>query len=316
MRFLLPQGIGDSVWALHKIQSISTKIGDGRIDVLLSGGGHQIETRALDFVRRFSFVDSAEMRPYSVHPKVAVSPEGYYNYIEDGMYNFPDKTGWKMERVCALMPNGPLERGIRLENWLPQYEINWDIWKDFIIDELDHLTTSLIPRDYAVFYLGPLTGNTTDGHNRGPLWKPEDWINLGRRVHDEFGLRIVAVGAPYDVAYFQNLVGPQLNGDSPYWTNLIGQTSIGQLYSITQNARFVVSYQSGVGIVSAYLGTPTAIWWRGRGDSISPSKYLSFDERMASAWASPAMLQSRQYFPMIYKRDGVDEIMEWARCVV
>src|SRR5712672_3640532 len=131
MKFLLPSGIGDSVWALHKIQSVANKLGDDKIDIYLSGGPSKLESRALDFVRHFSFVNSAEMRPYSVHPKVPVSPEGYYNYIEDGMYEFPGQGGWRMEKVCALMPNGPLERGIRLEQWLPKYEINWDIFKHF-----------------------------------------------------------------------------------------------------------------------------------------------------------------------------------------
>lgn len=50
MKFLLPSGIGDSVWGLHKIQSVSKKIGDGRIDIYLSGGNSVIESRALDFV--------------------------------------------------------------------------------------------------------------------------------------------------------------------------------------------------------------------------------------------------------------------------
>lgn len=308
MKFLLPQGIGDSVWAIHKVQSIAAKLGDGRIDILLSGGTHQIETRALDFVRRFSFVDSAEMRPYSVHPKVPVSPEGQYNYIQDGMYDFPDNTGWRVERCCALMPNGPLERGIRLEDWLPQYEINWDIWKDFrISSEETRFAIDLHAAigDYAVFYLGPLTGNTIDGHNRGPLWTPQDWLALGRHVHQHCGLKIVVVGAPYDASYFDTMIGPQLNGDTPFWINLIGKTSIGQLYAVTSRARFVLSYQSGVGIVSTYLGTPTGIFWRPRGDSISPSRYLSFEERMASAWVPPSVLQSGRHLPLIYGRHGL-----------
>jgi hypothetical protein len=310
VKFVVPQGIGDSVWALHKIRAIAERIGDGRVEVYLAGSGaHEIESRALDFVRRFSFVESAAMRPWSIrregHPPV--SPEGYYNYLEDGMYEFAG------ERVCALMPNAPLERGINLAAWLPQYPINWDIWRYFRIPDEERASgLSLVPdQDYAVFYLGPLNGNTVDGHNRGALWPPRDWIELGRRLHAEFGLSIVAVGAPYDAPYFDLMIGPRLDGDAPYWLNLIGRTNIGQLYSITSRARLVISYQSGVGIVSTYLGTPTGIFWRPKGDSISPSTYLSFEESMASAWVPPARLPV--HLPLIYRRHGIDYILDEIR---
>lgn len=306
MNYLLPPGIGDSVWGLHKIQSVAERIGDHRIDVILAGDkSNTVATRALDFVSRFDFIDSVSMRLYDIHPSAQRDPCGFYNYISDGLYTFDG------EPCCALMPNGPLERGIRLEDWLPQYEINWDIFQRFhLLQKEQRVGGDLRDQgDYAVFYIGPLEGNTRNGHNRGPLWTPADWLALGRRVHSELNLRIIVVGAPYDAPYFDLFISPSLNGDGSYWTNLIGQTSIGELYSITSNARFVISYQSGVGIVSTYLGTPTGIFWRPRGDSISPDSYLSFDERMASGWVPPSIIDSGNHLPLIYTRDTVDDIM-------
>lgn len=320
MKFILCQGLGDAVWGLHKIQSVNLTLSEGDaspIEVYLSGSGHHLESRALDFVRRFSFVKSVEMRPFDIHTRPQVSPEGYYNYIEDGWHEFARGDG--IERVCALMPNGPLERGVRLEDWLPHYKIRWNIFDDFRISLAERDLAMAVKTQYgpyAVFYLGPLAGNTTSGHNRGPLWTPNKWVYLAKRIHEEFGLSIVVVGASYDAPYFDQFIGPVLDGDKPWWVNLIGKTNIGQLFAVTGGAKFVVSYQAGVGIVSAYRDTPTAIWWRPRGDSISNQCYLSFEESMAAGWASPQMLQSGRYFPMVYNKHDIADIMDWAKSFV
>lgn len=315
MKFLLPQGIGDSVWALHKIQSVRDVQAPGEpIDVFLTcSDRNALQDRALDFIRRFSFVNSAEMRlNYGLLNNYGVdrppfTPGGYWDYIQDGMYEFNG------ERYCVLIPNAPLERGIRLENWLPQYTIDWDIFSRF------HLTSKEIAYGerirsrigpYAVFYPGPLHGNTVEGHNRNMLWRPAEWVDLGERIHREFGLNLVIVGAEYDHDYYSHMIAPRLNGASSHWIDLIGRTTIGELFSVTSNAKFVISYQAGVGIVSTYLKTPTALFWRPRGDSISQAGFLSFEEEMASAWVPPSILESGSHLPLIYGRDKVPAIMD------
>jgi hypothetical protein len=312
MNFLLPTGIGDSVWAIHKCQAIRDKLdSNGTIDISLVGANTGIDSRAMDFVRRFSFVDSVSMKPYSIQAYgPLVHPDGTYNYIQDGWYEFNN------ERYCALIPNASLEKGIRLEDWLPQYEINWDIFKYFRISDEERLFASkLYDRigPYVVFYPGPLHGNTVEGHNRGPLWTPQDWVGLGKRIHNELNLQIVLVGAPYDAAYYDSILSPALNGNGHYYTNLIGKTNLGQLWSVTSNSKFVVSYQAGVGIISTYLGIPTAIFWRPHGNSISASHYLTFDERMASGWVPPEIIEKGTHLPLIYGRHSTDFILDEVR---
>lgn len=317
MRFLLPTGIGDSVWALMKIPAIAKARNALRIDIgLTCGEANKLESRALDFVSRFKFIDSVKMCPlYGILHEPVFTSKGYWNYVEDGVYTFKGET-W-----CVLTPNAALERGIRLEDWLPHYAINWDIFSDFrILPEERDLTSRLHHSigPYAVFYPGPLDGNTVQGHNRNMIWRPQDWLELGRRIHSELGLNIVVVGAPYDASYYDTLLAPIQNGEQSYWTNLIGKTNIGELFSVTDGAEFVISYQAGVGIVSTYLKTPTGIFWRAKGDSLLREGYLSFEESMASAWVPPAMLANGAHMPLIYGRHGVDYIMseiksrEWA----
>jgi hypothetical protein len=219
------------------------------------------------------------------------------------------------EKYCVLIPNAPLEKGIRLEDWLPQYPINWNIFHDFHIEISERIKAADVHAqigDYAVFYPGPLAGNTVEGHNRGPIWKPEDWAELGERIHREFGLHILVVGASYDLAYYSSMLEPLLKGKD-YWTSVIGRTNLGELWSLTDRSKFVVSYQAGVGIISTYRETPTAIFWRQHGNSISSSHYLTFDEKMASAWVPPKVLDSGTHLPLIYGRHDVDYILSEVR---
>ena len=309
MRFLLPTGLGDSVWALHKIQGVAARHNADSIEVgLVCGEKSAIESRSLDFVRRFKFIDSVQMCPgYSILNYPAFTSDGYWNYIEDGFYDY------KGEKWCVMVPNAPLERGIRLENWLPLIPINWDIFDSFRITDYERELAADLSRTlgpFCVFYPGPLDGNTVQGHNRNMIWRPQDWLDLGARIHRELGLKIVVVGAPYDASYYDTLLAPNLNGASNYWCNQIGRTNIGELFAITDAAQFVISYQAGVGIVATYLKTPTAIFWRQRGDSITQDGYLSFEEKMASAWVPPKQIADGSHLPLYYGRHDVDYVMK------
>src|SRR5215813_9755365 len=129
MKFILPTGIGDSLWALVKIQSIRDTLDPaGKIDVTLVGGNHHIDSRAVDFVRRFQFVDSVTVQPFSIHQEGDLTYfDGTYRYLEDGRYTILGQP------YVMLIPNADLERGERLESWLPRYAPNWRIFDDFSI---------------------------------------------------------------------------------------------------------------------------------------------------------------------------------------
>src|SRR5712671_6160112 len=101
MRVLTATGIGDVAWTLHKIQSVRDKLDPGGpIDISLVGGNNKIDSRAVDFVRRFSFINSVNMKAYEIHPEGTwYHPSGRYNYLEDGLYTFDG------EQYCVLIPN-------------------------------------------------------------------------------------------------------------------------------------------------------------------------------------------------------------------
>lgn len=314
MKFLVPQGIGDSIWAMHKVQSIVAEK-DNVVDIRIAVyNTNLLESRAADFLRRFKFVNTVYLytvprQPGKHGPVLLPGPcadsNGHYRYIADG------PTDWD-QIDYVLMPNAPLERGIRLENWLPQYATNWNIMDDFMLSQKEvDFAKELKEKlgSYIVFYLGPEGGNTGAGHNRGPIWKPEHWVELGNKLVDKYGCKIVVVGADYDRNYHDNYVKPLLGNLQEHWHEYIGSWHIAKTYSVILQSRFVVSYQSGIGIVSSYLGIPTAIFWRAKGDSIDPNNYVSFEEDMSHAWTNPKMIEQGKHLPLIYGRHDVDYLV-------
>lgn len=310
MNILVPQGIGDSIWALHKVEDIARCEGDGVVNILIACFSETaaLEARAVDFISRFSFVNSVKM--YEV-PRIGqagavllpgwpADSDGYYRYIPDGPTDLPGVD-------YVLMPNAPLERGIRLEDWLPQYKTNWDIMDtfEFKSEELAIADEVVSRGEYAVFFLGSLASNTTAGHNRDGIWTPEDWLELGKEIESTLGIRIVLVGASYDELYYQKFIRDQVN-----WENLIGKLGIAATFAVTKRARFIISYQSGIGIVSNYFGVPTGIFWRQKGDSVLDKLYVTFEEAMSSAWVNPKIAAENKHMPLIYGRHSRHYIMD------
>jgi hypothetical protein len=121
------------------------------------------------------------------------------------------------------------------------------------------------------------------------------------------GLRIVVVGADYDRSYFDHYVAPADFGDR---FDAIGRWPIGDTLAVVQRARFVVAYQSGIGIVCPFFGVPAAMFWRPYGDSLHPQFFISFREEMASAWVPP---NSTAYMPLIYGNCSPESIASFAR---
>lgn len=301
MRVAVPAGIGDSVWALMKIPDMLNVYGAEKARVALCGGPPH---RAKDFVERFDFIASVEHSQWLCVEQSCYTAEGVYNWAPSGV-------GWHDEFDWMLQANRHLENGRRLDTWLPEFATEWNIADRFQFTGREvrlarELEEQIGP--YCVFYLGPELGNTTAGHNRGPLWSPQDWGVLADHCRD-LGLSIVVVGAEYDRSYYENHVAEHIGA----CFDAIGKWPICQTFAVLQRSRFVIAYQSGVGIFSVYMGIPAVVFWRPDGNSIDPSGYVSFRESMASAWAPQEALDSGRYLPSIYTRCSPDSIIEHAR---
>jgi hypothetical protein len=327
-RILTAQGVGDAVWTMFKARDIARKHGCDTVEMLIGGWERsELECRCLPLLRRFPWVSSArffEMPKTGKGPMLLpVAPtdeKGRYRYIPDG------EPPWMLrgEVDFVAVPNRALEEGTRLEDWLPEYECDWDMFRDFTVMEpikwecfpeqgRPYIPQQLERKPYVVFFMGADGANHPDGHsghNRGALWTPEEWAALGDAIVSQFDLDIVVVGAGYDRTYYERRVEPLVKKPAR-WHSAIAEFTLCESLAICAEAKAVISYQSGIGIMSHYLGTPTAIWWRPEGDSISTGALVTFDERMASAWAYPDWQERGNFLPMIYGRETGEDILAW-----
>lgn len=300
MKIAVPPGIGDSLWALTKVQAILREAGQSQANLVIADNAPQ---RSKEFLESFDFIHSAEYRPLPFMARPRTTPDHRWNYVPTGR-NFG--CDW------WLCPNEHLEQGKRLETWLPQYETNWNVQEHYLWHEADlEFATQLKQRlgRYCVFYLGPETGNTRAGHNRGGLWSIADWVRLGTLL----AVPIVVVGAPYDRSYSDKVLTAAHEAGS-HWLDYVGQWKIGRTFAVVRKAEFVISYQSGIGIFASYLRVPTCIWWRAAGDSLESGFKLWFHEEMRNAWAPPDMLASGRHNGLIYGRAdaGPEAIAAWS----
>tara|TARA_Y100000034_G_scaffold137016_1_gene218513 strand:+ start:4425 stop:5444 length:1020 start_codon:yes stop_codon:yes gene_type:complete len=303
----VPPGIGDSLWSLTKISNIRKQKEIDCVELVVQNTDLN---RSHDFLKSFTFVDSVRYADFVIHPLgIQYSKEGPYIYIESQEYWQPPERREIYDFL--LISNGHLERGLRLEDWLPEFETDFSIGKQWQFNPSYLLEAQNFKKEkgqYAVLYLGPFNGNTKDGHNRGPIWSLRDWMILADSLHSNYGLHIVLVGAPYDKSYSDGFM--MRMGDRDYITDLVGQTEIGLTYSYILYSEMCMGYQSGIPIFSVYLGVPAVCWWRPYKDSISPTVYISFDETMASAWAPPWSLENKRYAPQIYGKSNPQSIID------
>jgi hypothetical protein len=296
--FVVPPGIGDSIWALLKIQSIAA---GQKVDLIVSGDHRQeIDRRAVPFLERFDFVESVKVADIPIlHDKDnPADTQGRYNYVSDGLH----------DGFHFLIPNRTLEAGRRLETWLPEYKIDWDVMDHFDYGDRTKREDELSAAPFAVFYLGPESGHCDEGHNWGWLWEPKHWAELAVGLQAK-GLKIVVTGASYDRSFWERYVRQGFEERGVKAIDWIGETPIEETLGILLQAKCLISYQCGLGIVAHYLGVPVAMWWRPEGKSAHPRHHISFSEQMATAWTNPAPEYQRRYLPLIYQRETPADIL-------
>jgi FkbM family methyltransferase len=292
LRVAVPSGIGDVTWVLTKLPALLAREGADKADVDCC---HSDYPRCSEFLSGFDFVRHAGYCEFDcVERDNPVLADGCYNYA-------PSQPRWHDYYDWFLQANGHLEHGRRLEEWLPDLAIDWQIARRFRFRPEDEASAGRFAAEagpFALFFAASTPANTVAGHNRGPLWKPDDWAGLCRHFLEK-GVRPVFIGAAWDRDYYDRHLAGRLPGG--VWER-INQWPIGLTFAAIRLARGVVSFQSGLGIFGVYLGARVAMWWRPHGNSIAPDRHVTFSEEMARSWAPPGAEASGRYLPLIYGR--------------
>jgi ADP-heptose:LPS heptosyltransferase len=207
--------------------------------------------------------------------------------------------GWSYDRICQEMDINPAD--IDFNFWSEYEEAPTDLVA------LDRLKT-LLGQGYIIFHLGAKLDNSEVGLNRGPIWTPQDWVDLGRHLNKAYGCRIALIGAAYDLEFAKEVMSKT---SDDFYVNTIGQLDITETLALIQRARFIVSFPSGVGIVGPYMGVPTTIFWRPQDMPYHPLHERSgFAPEFSENWVPPAVMEAKRYFASWYGTDTPETIAD------
>jgi glycosyl transferase family 9 (putative heptosyltransferase) len=218
LRVGVPPGVGDVYWALTKLRQFRDHHGARGIVLYVQ---KTTQTRALEWAALVpEFVNASGEKRF--RPDGACLSAGYsQNY--PGMH-------------CVLWPNGVLDRGGTLADWMPELGA----------PDLSFKVHAKPPdREVrAVVYVS----STGINHAWAPNLGPEYWRELIEELGDLTGAPPILIGKDWDREFFDTVRGRVVN--------LIGRTTLVEVAGIIQAARVLVGVISGMTILANHFRTP------------------------------------------------------------
>jgi hypothetical protein len=273
----LPLGIGDCHWVCAKLRGLSD-LHDGRpIHAYVNRSPSHVSVGYLELVPMIARAIESARAPCDVARELPPSHRHHRWSTLEGC------RGWNGFDY-VLVANGHLERGERLETWLPELPTEFS-YPLAIPTVARARAAALVPAGSVLVYLSGI------GPNRGfhnhvcsiGLWvRVCELLNaagfvpalIGSNTPDDLGYRDAFVSAAAGRARVQDAVG---------------QTSIAEVCAIVETAQAWVGLNSGTGIVAAMLGVPTVMLWSDSRFPI-PGAIEPLHTNMRSSWLSPPQL--------------------------
>jgi ADP-heptose:LPS heptosyltransferase len=191
----------------------------------------------------------------------------------------------------VLCANGHLERGERIETWLP--EVPTDYSYDLVVPEATPPRILLYPsgvRQNLIWH--------------GNSWTVKHWVETVRLLNQQNHIPVL-IGAdnPDDLTYNRWLT-KQLTMHGLSADSLVGKTSVADVFGMIKSCRVVAGLNSGLVIVAAALGVPTVLMWSNE-QTRCPGSHSTLPREMQTSWLPedlpsayrPMSLGSRQLTP-------------------
>lgn len=248
---LVPPGIGDSFWSIVKLPAFlrEKKLKLPEVAIVCprskSFNGHQ---RAFPFLEMFPFIKASWDTVEGRDPK---SREIWKEaYQEPGRTVFENVLGFDY----FLSYNGHLRIGEELED-ADALECDWHprMWRAI---EQDHFL-DMSQRKYGPYIVFYFVFQGTYCYWTGDFPVAEV-IRSVQAICRSTGCRPVFAGGAWDA---QDSSLATVLRAVPEAINLIGKTSVQQLFGLLRGSELVVGYPSGLTIMSATMGVPTLCIW-------------------------------------------------------
>jgi len=253
----VPSGIGDVSWIYNKLCHSDIPIGYEVAD-----GWPYRTVPYLEMLDKVAYAKYSDV-PYSGIVAMAERANTWDEIVSTskGMY--------------YLEVNQHLERGKRLEDWLPDLPTNFHYkLADPSPRDLDIVNRLLawetVPRPIigisAASYRGAKAWNT---------WGYDQWSPFLKSLQSRTGGTIILLGGFWD-----DLTHSLLQDGHP---DFVGKTSVSQAVEVLRRLDYYVGFSSGLGILRTVLDKPTFMMW--------PEHQLA----LSTSWAPPEMLENGTY---------------------
>jgi hypothetical protein len=219
LRIAVPSGVGDTYWALSKLQDFRKRHGAETVELCVQ---HSRLTRALQWSEMVDFVDSA------VQLKFNADPQALQTGFSQALTRGADYCFW---------PNAVIDRGEHIGNWLPDYQLDLDF-------EVKGEDPPEDQRGLGVVYPSSVSINTA--------WlsgvQPKFWNELTAGALRS-NMQTAVIGSFWDMPLTTQL-------DYSAVTDLVARTTLKQVTGILRDARVVVGVISGMTILANHFKTP------------------------------------------------------------
>lgn len=258
VKVLLPPGIGDSYWSIVKMESLMRREGiEGPVDAYVACPrmkGHDGHLRAFPFLEMFPFIGSTGETFDSSIKNIQRHNIWKEAYSQRGRTIFKDVFGFDY----FVSYNGHLRYGESLEGIDPDLKCNWNP-PMFVSLEQERYKEQCKKQygKYIVFYFvfQGTYKHWTDQFSVASV------IRFIRDLVERTGYTPVFAGAVWDKKLDSEL--RRVRKSIPNCVDLLGETTVEQLFGLLRGGELVVGYPSGLTILSAVLKQKTLIIWNG-----------------------------------------------------
>jgi hypothetical protein len=277
LRVALPLGIGDTHWSCMKLRGLSEHHGGRPIHAFVNKSPNHNSVGFLRIVGHIAQAIEDARAPYSITTELPPHHRDPKWSTLEGCRNW---NGFDY----VLVANGHLERGERIETWLPEIATEYSYplnIPDADVAQARHLMGA----DRVLLYpsgIGPNAGF------HGNSWTIRDWVEVIQQLNSH-GITPTLIGAPTpdDTGYREWIIrrGERVGGICV--NDTVGVTNQPQVLAMIREADAVAGLNSGLMIMAAAMRVPTVMLWANKKYyknmmDVNPQSLLP--EEMARSW--------------------------------
>lgn len=265
MKIGVPSGIGDISWLVSKL--VNSKEWEG-LEVEVADGWPYRAKPYMDMLGVKSIYGTFKYEDILTFEKMNPYKE-WRDISESGYGRF------------LMQPNEHLERGWRLEEYLPDLPTNFHYHLN-IPEKVSPSLAPFIEKLSSDKYVGVSCASYRGAH-AWHTWELDQWAALGLRLIGG-GYGVCLLGGRWDD--LTDGLGSELPDGS--YINLVGKTDFSEACAIHKLLPFYVGFSSGLGIIRTVMGLPTLMLWP------------EHQQPLSMSWADPEDLASKKYVASPY----------------